>query len=117
MRAREPRFDGAESLLCADCLRSEDASYVMASASGLRRRGDVLPGRAGWLRCLYAWFRRRRLSVDAGRLRPLAGNSGSPWDADGAVLRVGVGSRSAVELATAAGAAGAVPVPGVIDRV
>ena len=54
--------------------------------------------------------------LDAAQLRPLAGNSGSAWDAGGTVLRVGPRPRMAVEVAAATAAANVVPVPRVIDR-
>jgi aminoglycoside phosphotransferase (APT) family kinase protein len=55
--------------------------------------------------------------LDAAILRPLAGNSGSAWDAGERVLRVGPGPRMEAEMMAVALAAGVLPVPRVIDRV
>jgi hypothetical protein len=52
--------------------------------------------------------------LDAERLRPLAGASGSAWGDGEVVLRVGEGVDN--ELRAAAAAAGHVPVPRVLDR-
>jgi hypothetical protein len=52
--------------------------------------------------------------LDAERLRPLAGASGSAWGDGEVVLRVG--ERVEHELMAAAAAAGHVPVPRVLDR-
>jgi len=52
--------------------------------------------------------------LDAERLRPLAGASGSAWGDGDVVLRVG--ERVDLELMAAAAADGHVPVPRVLDR-
>lgn len=56
------------------------------------------------------------LGLDASFLRPLAGASGSSWDAGTWVLRVGRRARMNAELAAATAVAGMLPVPRVIRR-
>lgn len=54
--------------------------------------------------------------LDPARLQPLAGRSGSAWGAGDRVLRVGDHPRMDAEVAAAAAAAGALPVPRVLGR-
>ena len=56
------------------------------------------------------------LGLDASRLRPLGGASGSSWDTGQFVLRVGRPAVIDRELSAAGAAATVVPVPPVIDR-
>jgi aminoglycoside phosphotransferase (APT) family kinase protein len=55
--------------------------------------------------------------IDAARLRPAGGRSGSAWDAGESVLRAGLTAQMQTELVAMAAAGLAVPVPAVLDRV